>query len=89
MTFRSNRLLGPETRPCVQSESHSYLLECMTDCINGNYFPCEKVPYDAICRNNFGMRLDLSSTTNLPDRSIPNAGEISAVACLMETFLTI
>ena len=24
MTSRSNRLLGPETRPCVQSESHSY-----------------------------------------------------------------
>ena len=24
MTSRSNRLLGQETRPCVQSESHSY-----------------------------------------------------------------
>ena len=24
MTSRSNKLLGPETRPCVQSESHSY-----------------------------------------------------------------
>ena len=22
--FGSNRLLGPETRPCVQTESHSY-----------------------------------------------------------------
>ena len=24
MISRSNRLLGPETRPCVQTESHSY-----------------------------------------------------------------
>ena len=28
MTSLSNRLLGLETRPCVQSESHSYSLKC-------------------------------------------------------------
>ena len=38
MTSRSNRLLGPETRPCVQSESHSYFVLCF--CIILDTFIC-------------------------------------------------
>ena len=69
MTFKSNRLLGLETRPCVQSESHSYsrhnlhYIECFYIHLYSSNVEKNHFTYNIIClRTHFLLQLQLQVT---------------------------